>query len=561
MRMSFGFYTLLLIVVFVIGLINPIREMMTHDGWAYALSVRHLLATSEYRLHDWAAANMPVQIYWAAFLARILGYTFIVLRLSTLVLLLVALISFYWLLRYSGIADHEASLLTLAMVASPVVLFLSFTFQTDVHFLGWQIAALLLYAMALRNHSYLIMALASIAAAAAVGTRQFGAALVAGLVATWFITEPQRTRKAPLYLIGLILPVLATWWQFSFGVSRPTFSQQVRLAEQVAYMRNVPGLIADFCWRPAIILQYLVAYLLPLLPLLVLISWKACHNKMLEVKSARFSLSFRALLGLGICTTYVVMATGFVYFFYWPRVLMPYLAWLLPHSQTSDFGFKKHLALTVLTSAFAGVLAWHLMRRYLLKRNWGLTAREEWFITFSAIALLGLQLMYTQFYDVYLIQFLPFALFALGRIFGPWSNWAKAITCALCMFMLFGSSLWTRGNLARAEASWRAAELAHSAGAAPENIGGDMTWSCYYGAFDEWIATIGGLDASGRYIGSNRMHFAFFDFLHKRYAQTKYLLTSGKRDFADPTRQLLGTVEYRDGWLHNRSIYVLRTSE
>jgi hypothetical protein len=35
---------------------------MIQDDWANALTVRHLLATAEYRLDGWAVANMPVQI-------------------------------------------------------------------------------------------------------------------------------------------------------------------------------------------------------------------------------------------------------------------------------------------------------------------------------------------------------------------------------------------------------------------------------------------------------------------------------------------------------------------
>ena len=178
--------------------------MTGDDGWAYALTVRHLLTTGEYRLHDWAAANMPVQIYWVSLLTDVFGYSFTVLRFATLILTLVGLISLYFLLRDFGTNDFEASLLTIVVLSSPRGPFLSFTFQTDVQFLGWLVLALWLYARALRHHSYSSMALASVAASAAVGTRQFGAALVAGLGATWLLCEQQRFRKAPLYLVGIV---------------------------------------------------------------------------------------------------------------------------------------------------------------------------------------------------------------------------------------------------------------------------------------------------------------------------------------------------------------------
>src|SRR5204863_237339 len=171
-------------------------------------------------------ANMPVQIHWAAFLARIFGYSFAVLRFSTLILLLIGLTALYWLLRDFSLHDVEASLLTLAVLCSPAVFFLSFTFQTDVQFLGWQILALWLYSRGIREQRYSYMAIASLAAFGAVGSRQFGAALVAGLVLTWLIFERQRLRKSGLYLVGVVPPLLMSFWQFSFSVNRPTFSQK-----------------------------------------------------------------------------------------------------------------------------------------------------------------------------------------------------------------------------------------------------------------------------------------------------------------------------------------------
>ena len=202
--------------------------MTADDSWAYALSVRHLVETGEYKLHDWASVNMPVQIYLAGFLAKTFGYSFTLLRLSTLSLLFVAVISFYYLLRDFGTGDVEAALLSAAVVSSPVIFFLSFTFQTDIQFIAWELLALWLYTRALRDESYPLMALGSLAAAAAIGTRQFGVALVAGLFVTWLLLEQGRARKIAFYGLGLALPLFMTIWQVAVGAHRPTFSRDLR---------------------------------------------------------------------------------------------------------------------------------------------------------------------------------------------------------------------------------------------------------------------------------------------------------------------------------------------
>ena len=557
MRKCPGLSLLLLLFFLVTAFINPVRETMIKDDWAYGLTVRHLLDTDKYQLHEWAAANMPVQIYWAAFLAQIFGYSFTILRFSSLILLIIGIIALYCLLRDSGVPDIEASLLIFAVLSSPAVLFLSFTFQTDVQFLGWQILALWLYSRAIREQRYSYMTLASLAAFGAVGTRQFGAALVVGLVLTWLIFERHRLRKLPLYLVGAVLPVLMTLWQFSFGVNRPTFSQKVRLAEQLAYMRDLLHLLGDFFWRPTVILQYTGLFLLPLVPILVLIVRSRRNTpESISLQRAR-RVSHSSLWLLCLWVIYLIAAIGFGYFFYLPHVLMPYLAWLLPNAQTSPFGFKKHLALTLVTFGFAAVFGWLLSGRYFDRRNWQILTCAEWFVVLSGLALSVIQLLYAQFYDVYLIQFLPFAVFGLARMAPVWPNCYKIMTAVLCLVMLSISSLWTRGTLANAQASWQAAELAHSTGAAPQDVGGNMTWSCYHGAFDDWIAQVGGSNASDRYIGSHRMHFAFFDFLNDRFDHAKYLVTSLAPNDAHPSAELLTKVEYRDIWLRPRSIYVL----
>jgi Dolichyl-phosphate-mannose-protein mannosyltransferase len=556
MRKCPGLLALLLIFFLVVAFVNPLRQVIIQDDWSYALTVRHLLTTGEYRLNDWAAANMPVQIYWAALLARVFGYSFGVLHCSTVILLLVGLVTLYWLLRYSGIDDIESSLLTLVVLSCPALLFLGFTFQTDVQFLGWQILALWFFSRALTQRSHLLMAFGSIAASAAIGTRQFGVCLVAGLLATWIIFEQQRLRKISLYLIGLVPPLLAAFWQFSSGVSRATFTQKVRLGEQLAYLKDVPRFVGDVLWRPTVILQYVALFLLPLLPLLILLVQKKSVTR--EGGPAQPATLSRLDIWLSVgWIVYLIAGICFGYFYYLPRILMPYLAWLLPNSQTSPFGFKKHLALTVLTSAFAAVFAWLLSSKYLDSQNWRRIPTAEWFIVLSGMALLGVQLVYAQFYDVYLIQLMPFAVFALGKMAPMWPRWCQATTAGLCLVMLSISACWARGTLAQTEASWRAAEMALSAGARPEDVGGDMHWSSYHGAFDQWMAEVGGPNVTDRYIGSHRMHFAFFDFLNRRFARTKYLVTSSPPDTADPDAQVLGRVEYRDGWLRARTIYLV----
>jgi hypothetical protein len=70
----------------------------------------------------------------------------------------------------------------------------------------------------------------------------------------------------------------------------------------------------------------------------------------------------------------------------------------------------------------------------------------------SSLALLGLQLLYVQFYDVYVIQFVSFVVIALGQMPRQWPRWCKAFTAILCLITLTVSALWSRSNLEKAQA-------------------------------------------------------------------------------------------------------------
>lgn len=361
-----GLLLLMLLCLLMVGFVDPFRESVADDDWSYALTVRHLLETGEYRLNAWAAANMPVQIYWGAALAKVFGYSFTTLRFSTLILTFFGLLAFYNLLRDFGSSDTEASLLTLALLASPRLLYLSFSFMTDMQFLSWLNIAFLLYARAIRRHSYTVMALASIAGTGAIGTRQFGVALPMGLVAAWLLNR-HRWPNTSIQAVGLALPLLAAVWQISAGLLTPTFTQRVRLAEQLAYQHDLLGMIIQLFWRPIVILQYLGLFLLPLLPLcalLILDRWRA-RNEVGEGSTGakpKRKAPDRRRSRLAAWLLYVAIVVGYGYSergILFPSINGYYLSFLLQKGPVIT------IPLTCVTTIFAALVGWIVAERYL----------------------------------------------------------------------------------------------------------------------------------------------------------------------------------------------------
>ena len=115
------------------------------DDWTYAWSVGHFLGTGALRILEWSA-NYPVaQILWGVLWSELFGFSFAVLRLSTLLLAWTGLVAFYLTLREVEIRPLPACLGTFVLLCNPVLFMLSHSFMTDVPFLSVMNGALLFY--------------------------------------------------------------------------------------------------------------------------------------------------------------------------------------------------------------------------------------------------------------------------------------------------------------------------------------------------------------------------------------------------------------------------------
>jgi predicted membrane-bound mannosyltransferase len=109
--------------------------------------------------------------------SRLLGFSFAVLRLSTLVLAWAGLLALYGMLREVGTRPLLAGLGTLLLWCNPVVFVLSHSFMTDVPFVSVMKAALFGYVRWVNRGRTWDLGLGSVMAMLAFLIRQPGAAL------------------------------------------------------------------------------------------------------------------------------------------------------------------------------------------------------------------------------------------------------------------------------------------------------------------------------------------------------------------------------------------------
>lgn len=531
-------------------LINPFREMLSEDdSWAYARMVEHLLKTGKYGLDAWSAANMPVQIYLAAAASRVFDYSLTTLRITTLTLFMVGLSSFYLLLREFGRDRATAALATCAFVASPLVLMLAFTFMTDVQFLGWLLLALWLYVRGISRASLAAILLGSIAAGCAIGTRQFGIAIVAGFLASWLLCSRKNRLPPRFFLAGLGVPLCFAGAQVYIGLRGPNFTQAYRMFEVHTFLSNpVSVLVPEVAWRVVVILQYAGICLIPLLPMAL---WPG------RDRSVR-----KYAVILAACAAVMAMLAGGS-----PLTARPEaqhhglwepleLYWLLPTQLKRIHWAMRLLDLGGIVGA--GCLVWMLVGIF---RPAQLRSPRVLLLTGTGATLLVLHLIYVQLNDTYISALIPLALVIASETVGREVPRALyLVSASLCLAVILGTSLWMRAEYAGQQATWASADALLKSGVPPQEMQAPLHWAEYHGAFDDWIeaGAPGFSPSQPSYHGTDVLHDPFYAWLTARSAQALYEFRDSPATYESTEWQPIRTVTYRNARFSEHQLVTLR---
>ncbi|MDQ4067924.1 MAG: glycosyltransferase family 39 protein, partial [Actinomycetota bacterium] len=138
--------------------------------------------------------SLPFQVLWGALFSSVLGFSFVTLRLSTLVLAAGGAVAVFALCRALGSRRDWAALAAAAWLFNPLAYVLAGTFMTDVPFAALLAIASALYVRGLgpdTESPALVMA-GSGAAAAAFLVRQHGLLIPISVLA--FLVVARRLR-------------------------------------------------------------------------------------------------------------------------------------------------------------------------------------------------------------------------------------------------------------------------------------------------------------------------------------------------------------------------------
>ena len=113
-------------------LAHPVANMGIIDDASYISMARTVAATGHIAYNGWSTGMYGWQLYLGAAFIKLFGFSFTVVRSSTVLVAMVMAFVFHRTLVRAGITEHNATLGTLALVLSPMYLMLSATFMSDI---------------------------------------------------------------------------------------------------------------------------------------------------------------------------------------------------------------------------------------------------------------------------------------------------------------------------------------------------------------------------------------------------------------------------------------------
>ena len=446
-----------------VAIVNPVGDFPLNDDWAYGQNVYALSVENRLFFSDWPAMTLIAHTLWGALFCKIFGFSFTVLRFSTLLMALFGLAGFYRLLQWAGLSRQVVWMLVLLLAFNPLWFVLANSFMTDVPFLAMLLWSAFFFLKNLETPRNRYLFWATLFAFWACLIRQLGL-IVPGVFFILSLYYQPVTRRNLLFAA---LPVLLCYagveifagWLKNTGRLPQAYVGIGQIWQ--TFMSN-PKAVEIAVERAGIVLMTTGLFLLPLFPSL---SFKHLWRKPL----AWLCLLPGAYL---VWKAWEIFPNGNVFYnlglgpkllkdSYWGEHVYPRLA---------EGAF---LTLKCVAAAGAGLLILSFFSgREQTDRRSLLRTFSVWFV----LAYGGFVCAHALLIDRYLLIFVPFFLLYSGCSAAGYSRGSLALTGLLAFFSVAATHDYLAWNLAR----WNAARLLEREGIAPAHIDGGFEFNGWH---------------------------------------------------------------------------------
>ncbi len=249
--------TLLILLVGQFFFISPLGEFPLNDDWVHAEMVQHWSDTGLFRLNPYVGPLLYTQLIYGTALSKIFGFSFTLLRFSSLALMGGLVIGLFLWLKKQTNNEPLAFFSALLIWLNPIAYSLSFTFMTDVPALAVLFFSIAAFYTGASKQKTTYFWLGGLLAAAGFFIRQTTILILPAAGVLWLIQKPIRKLKflLPIVIPGLTAVAIYYW-----------LGQHNLIGEGTSYheIENKTELLKHALWWGVYTMLYLGLFLLPL---------------------------------------------------------------------------------------------------------------------------------------------------------------------------------------------------------------------------------------------------------------------------------------------------------
>lgn len=252
-------YLTTLIILFLgqFFLISPIGEFPLNDDWVHAEMVQHWADTGSFRLNPYTGPLLYTQLLYGTALTKIFGFSFTLLRFSTLVLMAGIVFGLFYWLKTQTKNESLAFFATLVIWLNPITYEMSFTFMSDVPALAVLLFSLIAFYFGSKKENISLFWLGATCAALGFFIRQTTILILPAIGLTTLIKPSLRKIKywTAIIIPGLIAVAVYHWLSTHNLIGEGTSYHEIKDKQE---------LIRHAVWWGIYTALYIGLFLLPL---------------------------------------------------------------------------------------------------------------------------------------------------------------------------------------------------------------------------------------------------------------------------------------------------------
>ena len=440
-------------------LVPPFGNFPLNDDWTAALSVQAFVEHGEIYYPSWLSAMSHVPILYGILATKLFGFSFVVLRVGTLLLSLASAMVLYAVLRRMRVVESEAVMLTGLLCVNPLYMSVSYTFLSDIPALFLLVLSVYCFVRAAKERpNTLLLLLAALVSVVGFFTRQVNIlwlAAMGSVVAKWVWDKRYSARQL---LVAFGQPaVLCVVLYVVLG--------QVHLLPGQIGARFLPdgfSYMETFCkniWQFTVLLGLFFSPL----TLSILAANRECRHSQ--------RLGIFVVTGAGLA---IVMGCLLTDFQFMGNIISHYGLGTTRAVMQGDlivWGREWwYVVLYIIGGGLVGALSFLLYEYRALFNLKSSTVRA----CLIFIALYGGLLSIIQAYDRYILLLIPLLLILLVPLLTL--RYSKMVMIALLLAQWSYGIVGTHNYLAWQQARWQLSDRLLSRSIAPEKIEGGYEW-------------------------------------------------------------------------------------